>query len=327
MEPRAGVYHARPGAPAGQRHDDARRTPPAAPQNPSRNTSILFYFLGRFRRTTRPVALRAPFAARAFRVAMSEARLAVFPSRMALQNMKTKQVGARRGFTLLKKKSDALKAKIRAITRRIYETKQSIGEDLKAAAFSHTEATWAAGAFNDKVIEKVKAASFRVTVSMENVAGVKIPTFQPAKRETEASPVGLSKGGMQIAKCRDTFSKVLANLVTVASLQTSLLLIDAALKVTNRRVNALDFVVIPRIENTISYIVSELDELEREEFYRLKHVKAVKLEEQEVAEAQRKEELAMRQASGLLPAVEEPANLVERKPDIDMIISNLNDFH
>lgn len=48
---------------------------------------------------------------------------------------------------------------------------------------------------------------------------------------------------------------------------------------------------------------------------------------QEVAEAQRKEELAMRQASGLLPAVEEPANLVERKPDIDMIISNLNDFH
>lgn len=132
---------------------------------------------------------------------------------------------------------------------------------------------------SDKVIEKVKAASFRVTVSMENVAGVKIPTFQPAKRETEggrcctagpalhvalssrptASPVGLSKGGMQIAKCRDTFSKVLANLVTVASLQTSLLLIDAALKVTNRRVNALDFVVIPRIENTISYIVSELD--------------------------------------------------------------------
>ncbi len=50
--------------------------------------------------------------------------------------------------------------------------------------------------------------------------------------------------------------------------QASLSTIDEALQVTNRRVNALDCVVIPRVENTISYIISELDELEREEFFR-----------------------------------------------------------
>ena len=48
------------------------------------------------------------------------------------------------------------------------------------------------------------------------------------------------------------------------------MILDEAIKVTNRRVNALDTVVIPRITNTVAYIKSELDELEREEFFRLK---------------------------------------------------------
>ena len=48
------------------------------------------------------------------------------------------------------------------------------------------------------------------------------------------------------------------------------------IKVTNRRVNAIDNVIIPRIERTISYITSELDEAEREEFYRLKKIQEKK---------------------------------------------------
>ncbi|KMS93441.1 hypothetical protein BVRB_031450, partial [Beta vulgaris subsp. vulgaris] len=78
---------------------------------------------------------------------MSQTRLNVFPSRMALQTMKAKLVGAKRGHELLKKKSDALKSKIRTITKKIYEMKKSIGDEMKAATFSHTEATWAAGDF------------------------------------------------------------------------------------------------------------------------------------------------------------------------------------
>jgi len=61
--------------------------------------------------------------------------------------------------------------------------------------------------------------------------------------------------------------------VKLASLQTSFVTMDEALKVTNRRVNALENVTIPRIEATLSYITSELDELEREDFTRLKKVK------------------------------------------------------
>jgi len=57
------------------------------------------------------------------------------------------------------------------------------------------------------------------------------------------------------------------------SVQTAFVILDEVIKVVNRRVNAIEHVIIPRTENTIKYINSELDELDREEFYRLKKVK------------------------------------------------------
>jgi V-type H+-transporting ATPase subunit D len=68
----------------------------------------------------------------------------------------------------------------------------------------------------------------------------------------------------------------------LASLQTSFVTLDEALKVTNRRVNALENVTIPRIEVTLAYIARELDELEREDFTRLKIVKKKKEVEQKL---------------------------------------------
>merc|ERR1712164_97633 len=100
--------------------------------------------------------------------------------------------------------------------------------------------------------------------------------------------VGMAKGGQRITKCRETFVKALQLLIKLASLQTSFVKLDEAIKITNRRVNALEHVVIPRIENTIAYIISELDELEREEFFRLKKVQAKKKEKVELGEAQAK---------------------------------------
>ena len=60
--------------------------------------------------------------------------------------------------------------------------------------------------------------------------------------------------------------------------QTAFITLDEVIKVTRRRVNALEFVVQPRIQNTIKYIVSELDERDREEFYRLKKIQDKKKE-------------------------------------------------
>eukprot|EP00958_Prasinococcus_capsulatus_P023201 scaffold3394_cov385-Prasinococcus_capsulatus_cf.AAC.15 len=96
--------------------------------------------------------------------------------------------------------------------------------------------------------------------------------------ESKTDLTGLAKGGQQVQSSRATFAKSVKLLVDLASLQTSFLALDEAIKTTNRRVNALENVVKPRLENTISYIKGELDELEREEFFRLKKIQAKKKE-------------------------------------------------
>merc|ERR1711920_1202908 len=143
------------------------------------------------------------------------------------------------------------------------------------------------------VIENVGAAQKRVETRIDNIAGVKVPVFKVVDKAEAAGAsdcTGLSRGGQQITKARTTFAKSVDVLVQLATLQTSFMILDEAIKVTSRRVNALDSVVIPKITNTVAYIKSELDELEREEFFRLKRSqdkkkKEIKLKEKEAASA------------------------------------------
>ena len=111
---------------------------------------------------------------------------------------------------------------------------------------------------------------------------------------------GLSKGGQQIAKARTTFAKAVDVLVQLATLQTSFVVLDEAIKVTSRRVNALDTVVIPKIVNTVEYIKAELDELEREEFFRLKRSQDKKKANILVMELEKKKLAAAAAASAAL---------------------------
>jgi V-type H+-transporting ATPase subunit D len=118
---------------------------------------------------------------------------------------------------------------------------------------------------------------------------------------------GLSRGGQQMKKLRDNYEKAIEVLIELASLQTSFITLDEVIKATNRRVNAIEHVIIPKIENTVRYIISELDELEREEFFRLKKVQE-KNRKVKAAQAQRDEEL---KSKGLYVAPKEAKNILD----------------
>jgi V-type H+-transporting ATPase subunit D len=160
--------------------------------------------------------------------------------------------------------------------------------DASAAFFSLTQAEYAAGNFKQKVSEGSMTARIRVGAGVDNVAGVKLPVF--SKYETGASAdnqsLGLVGGGKKIVAVREKFTSLLEMLIKLASLQTSFVTLDEAMKITNRRVNALENVTIPKIEDILAYIGRELDELEREDFTRLKLVQGKK--EQQIKEEQKR---------------------------------------
>eukprot|EP00545_Synedropsis_sp_CCMP1620_P005508 CAMPEP_0119012798 /NCGR_PEP_ID=MMETSP1176-20130426/7617_1 /TAXON_ID=265551 /ORGANISM="Synedropsis recta cf, Strain CCMP1620" /LENGTH=243 /DNA_ID=CAMNT_0006965827 /DNA_START=18 /DNA_END=749 /DNA_ORIENTATION=+ len=211
------------------------------------------------------------------------------PTRMNQQVFKQKMKAAESGHRLLKKKADALKVKFRDYAKAIAETKATMAGDAASAFFSMTQAEYAAGNFKQKVAEGQLAAKIRVGAGINNVAGVKLPVFTKyeTSEETSNQSLGLAGGGKKIAAVRHKFTVLLEMLLKLASLQTSFVTLDEALKVTNRRVNALENVTIPKIEAILSYISRELDELEREDFTRLKLVQGKKETEQK-AELKRK---------------------------------------
>eukprot|EP00262_Sarcandra_glabra_P004473 TRINITY_DN1553_c0_g1_i1.p1 TRINITY_DN1553_c0_g1~~TRINITY_DN1553_c0_g1_i1.p1 ORF type:complete len:262 (-),score=26.31 TRINITY_DN1553_c0_g1_i1:119-904(-) len=205
-------------------------------------------------------------------------RLTVVPTVTTLGMMKARLIGATRGHALLKKKSDALTVQFRQILKKIVSTKESMGEIMKASSFALTEAKYVAGEnIKHVVLENVDSATLKVRSRQENIAGVKLPKFEYfTEGETKNNLTGLARGGQQVQLCRTAYVKAIEVLVELASLQTSFLTLDEAIKTTNRRVNALENVVKPRLENTITYIKGELDELEREDFFRLKKIQGYK---------------------------------------------------
>ncbi|KAK8128707.1 H(+)-transporting V1 sector ATPase subunit D [Apiospora sp. TS-2023a] len=250
-------------------------------------------------------------------------REAVFPTRQSLGLMKSKLKGAEIGHSLLKRKSEALTKRFREITRRIDEAKRKMGRVMQVAAFSLAEVTYAVGGdIGYQIQESARQARFRLRTKQENVSGVLLPAFESYQTEgnNDFGLTGLGKGGQQVQRCRETYARAVETLVELASLQTAFVILDEVIKVVNRRVNAIEHVIIPRTENTIKYINSELDELDREEFYRLKKVANKKQRDTAASDAELKKKMeAEDKENARASGGQGPSDLLGENEDDDVI--------
>ncbi|CCC11091.1 hypothetical protein SMACR_03798 [Sordaria macrospora] len=194
--------------------------------------------------------------------------------------------GAETGHNLLKRKK---------ITRRIDEAKRKMGRVMQIASLSLAEVTYAVGGnIGYQIQESAKSARFRIRAKQENVSGVLLPAFEAYQTEgnNDFAMTGLGKGGQQVQRCRETYARAVEALVELASLQTAFVILDEVIKVVNRRALA------HTERNSLTAMIdinSELDELDREEFYRLKKVAAKKQRDNAETDAQMKAKKAEQQ--------------------------------
>ncbi|KAL2722994.1 putative V-type proton ATPase subunit D 2 isoform X1 [Vespula maculifrons] len=169
---------------------------------------------------------------------------------------------AEKSYMLLKKKSDTLLIQFKEVLFELFEKKSSLTEVMGEASFSLAEVNYITGNINHLILESVNKATIKTLKRREIIMGVNIETYEYYEEGLDPFLyTGLARGRQQVMKVKNNYRKALKLLIKLASLQSSFIILEEHLKATNCRVNALRYIIIPRLHSILTYIVSELDEL------------------------------------------------------------------
>ncbi|WP_295621929.1 V-type ATP synthase subunit D [uncultured Intestinimonas sp.] len=217
----------------------------------------------------------------------------VNPTRMELTRLKGRLKTARRGHKLLKDKRDELMKRFLDVVREDRALRKKVEAALMEA---HGSFTVAAALMSTEMLEQslmYPKQSVELTMDFQNVMSVEVPRYRFQTRTSDAGdvyPYGFASTSGALDDAVDALSGVFQDMLRLAEMEKTAQLLAEEIEKTRRRVNALEFVKIPQMEETIKYISMKLDENERSTTIRLMKVKDMLLKEsiEERREADRK---------------------------------------
>ncbi|MBQ2840511.1 MAG: V-type ATP synthase subunit D [Oscillospiraceae bacterium] len=207
--------------------------------------------------------------------------LNVNPTRMELKRLKTRLTTARRGHKLLKDKRDELMKRFLDIVRENLELRREVEEALVSAnrGFAVASAVMSPEMFEQSLMCPTK--SVELDVSYQNIMSVDVPKFSFSESDGHTIyPYGYAMTSGELDDAVDRLSDIMPRLLRLAEMEKSAQLLAQEIEKTRRRVNALEYVMIPQLSETIRMITMKLDENERGNLTRLMKVKDMMIKEQ-----------------------------------------------
>jgi V/A-type H+-transporting ATPase subunit D len=201
----------------------------------------------------------------------------ITPTRTELIRLRKRVALAQRGHDLLKEKMDALVMEFFEILKRIRGARERALQQLSVAHRSLSVCFAVMGTIETFQASKEARKELQLGVSTRNIMGVVVPSLEVEKIERDALARGYSlhMTSSTMDDASKEFEKALKLLIELAEMEESARALARELEKTKRRVNALEYIIIPRLEGTIKFISMKFDERERENFSRLKRIKAM----------------------------------------------------
>ncbi len=200
----------------------------------------------------------------------------VKPTRMELLKLKRRVKLADKGHRLLKEKRDALISEFMVVIRQYREARGRVEENLKAAFRDLLMAEVLLGSRDIEQISDITLRDIDLGFVTKNIMGVSIPVISIGNlvRKINERGYGLLSTNAKLDDAAKSFEECLTLIVSLAEVEESVRRIAEEVEKTKRRVNALEYIVIPRLKATIRHIEMRMEEIERESFMRLKKIKA-----------------------------------------------------
>ena len=206
---------------------------------------------------------------------------AVTPTRMVLNQLKGRLKTARRGHKLLKDKRDELMRQFMDVVRLNKQLRIRVEEGL-TQAFASLQV--ASAILSPEMLEQAllyPRQSVELGMSFKNIMSVNVPQYSFHTKNNDPSeiyPYGFAQTSGELDDALDKLARVFEDMLELAQVEKTMQLLAEEIEKTRRRVNALEYVMIPELEGNIKYISMKLEENENATKVRLLKVKEMVLE-------------------------------------------------
>ncbi len=210
------------------------------------------------------------------------ANTAITPTRMVLNQLKGRLKTARRGHKLLKDKRDELMRQFMDVVRRNKELRTKVEKGLTDAFASQQVAS---SIMSPEMLEQAllyPRQSVELDMTYKNIMSVNVPRYKFQTKNNDPSeiyPYGFAQTSGELDDALEKLEMVFRDMLELAEVEKTMQLLAEEIEKTRRRVNALEYVMIPELEGNIKYISMKLEENENATKVRLLKVKEMVLQD------------------------------------------------